>query len=185
MQNFNFENTNFDNAKIIQPFLSEDNRGYFLKNFEKDIFKLNDIDFKVSEIFESKSIKGVLRGLHFQSSYPQSKLVRTVKGKIYDVIVDIRKDSSTYGKWQGFYLSDENRKMLYVPKGFAHGFLTLSEMAIITYACDGKYIPEYDDGIIWNDDVLKIVWPTHLVENVVLSERDKSFKGFREYNIGI
>lgn len=176
MQKFIFENTKLEGLKLVTPFKADDNRGYFLKSFERDIFLENGIDINVSEINESQSSKGVLRGLHFQLKYPQTKLVRVVHGNIFDVAVDLRKNSPTFGRWQGFYLSGDKKSMLYISKGFAHGFLTLSDKAVVTYTCDGKYMMEYDSGILWDDSDIAIEWPLHRVDKIILSEKDKLLK---------
>lgn len=183
MQYFNFEKLNLEGAYIIDPFLFTDERGYFEKKFEKNIYVQNKLEFNVSEIFTSKSVKGTLRGMHFQENKPQAKLVSADYGKIYDVIVDIRKGSTTYGKWEALELSDENKKILYVPKGFAHGFLALSDFAIVTYICDGDYIKEYDTGIIWNDKDIDIDWKLDLIggeQNLIISDKDRRLKELKD-----
>ena len=125
---------------------------------------------------QSGSVKGVLRGLHYQKEYPQGKLVRVIRGAVFDVAVDIRKDSATYGKWYGIELSEENRKQLYIPEGFAHGFLVLSERAEFCYKCTDFYHPGDEGGIAWNDPVLGIQWP-EVEGGYILSEKDKKWKG--------
>ena len=125
---------------------------------------------------QSGSVKGVLRGLHYQKEYPQGKLVRVIRGAVFDVAVDIRKDSATYGKWYGIELSEENRKQLYIPKGFAHGFLVLSERAEFCYKCTDFYHPGDEGGIAWNDPILGIQWP-EVEGGYILSEKDKKWKG--------
>lgn len=181
MAEFMYEETGIEGLKIISPIVAEDHRGYFLKSFEKNLLKNIGIDLNVTEINESKSSKGVLRGLHMQKEYPQAKLIRVLEGEIYDVAVDLRKDSPTFGQWRGVILSRENRKMYYVPKGFAHGFLALSEQVVITYTCDGEYVPEDEKGLIWNDEDLKIDWPLERVEEVILSEKDKKWSTYKEF----
>ena len=185
MQNFKFEKTSLEGAYIIKPFLAEDERGFFQKKFEKNIFYKNGIELNISETNISKSKKGVVRGLHFQTKYPQVKLVGVDFGRIFDVIVDLRKDSKTYGKWEGFELSDENKSLLYVPKGFAHGFIAFSEIAIVSYLCDGEYLKDYDSGILWSDMDLNIDWKLENIggiNNVIISEKDKKMQSFREYS---
>lgn len=127
----------------------------------------------------SKSSYGVLRGLHFQNEKPQAKLIRVIEGTIFDVIVDLRKDSSSFGQWLGIELSDTNNKMLYVPQGFAHGFLTLSENAQIVYKCSELYYKELESGIRWNDPQLNIDWPIKHIENIILSDKDKLLPFFK------
>lgn len=184
MQNFEFKNTSLNDAILITPFLADDERGFFKKKFERNIFHKHGIDISISEVNISKSKKGVIRGLHFQNEYPQAKLIGADVGKIYDVIVDLRRNSSTYGKWEGFELSEENKRLLYVPKGFAHGFITLSDTALVSYFCDGDYEKEYDSGIIWNDKKLNIEWRLDEIggiEKAILSEKDKKLQSFKDY----
>ena len=159
---------------IIQPKVFRDERGYFMESYKESFIKVNFPDVKFIQDNESKSSFGVLRGLHFQKApYEQTKLVRVVKGKVQDIAVDLRKDSPTFGKYESVILSDENKKQLFIPKGFAHGFLTLSEEAILSYKVDNPYNPESDSGIIFNDPVLKINWiiPKSDME---LSKKDKN-----------
>lgn len=178
MSEFKFMKTELEDAYLIQPFYSEDLRGSFQKTFENITFSDIGLDFNVSEIFHSKSKKGVLRGLHFQKHKSQAKIVNVIAGEIFDVIVDIREGSSTYLQWQGFELSEKNRNVLYVPKGFAHGFLTLSETALVSYICEGDYIKEYDTGVRWDDEKIGIDWKLEDIggkENLIISDRDNSF----------
>lgn len=159
---------------IIQPKVFRDERGYFMESYKESFIKENFPDVKFIQDNESKSSFGVLRGLHFQKApYEQTKLVKVVKGKVQDIAVDLRKDSPTFGKYESVILSDENKKQLFIPKGFAHGFLTLSEEAILSYKVDNPYNPESDSGIIFNDPVLKINWiiPKSDME---LSKKDKN-----------
>ena len=132
---------------------------------------------------ESKSSKGVLRGMHFQTKYTQGKLVRVTKGSVYDVAVDLRKGSPTYGQWEGVLLTDENKKQFYVPEGFAHGFLVLSDEAVFNYKCTDFYAPEYDGGLLWNDPDVGIEWPLEGIEEVLLSEKDKKQKRLKELDL--
>ncbi len=181
IKNFSFHNTEIDGLKLIDPFISYDNRGYFMKYYEKDIFLKNGIVLNSYEENQSLSRKDVLRGLHFQTVNPQSKLVRVVKGEIFDVAVDLRPESITFGKWQGFYLSDTNRQMLFIPENFAHGFLTLSDEAIVSYVFGDKYLQEHDSGIIWNDIDINIEWPLERVIKLLVSERDLMLQSFKQY----
>lgn len=183
MSDFSFAPTLIEGLYVVTPFFRRDKRGFFLKSFEREIFKLNGIDFSVSEDFESYSTKGVIRGLHFQTEQPQAKYVRVLIGCIYDVAVDLRSGSSTFGKWHAELLSEENRKGLLMPAGFAHGFQVLSDKALVSYKCDGVYSPETDTGIRWDDPDLAIDWPHK--ENVILSERDASFVVFADSDIGL
>lgn len=180
MQHFSFINTKLEKLKIVNPFFVEDSRGYFQKSYEKEVFAQNGIQTDVFEHFESYSVKGVIRGLHFQTQHPQSKLVRALTGEIFDVAVDLRPHSSTFGQWEGIYLSAENHRALYVPEGFAHGFLVISESALVSYLCSGQFLKEFDSGIRWNDPNLAIEWPTHLVDEITLSDKDKRLQYLRE-----
>lgn len=175
MQGFQYEEIGMKGLKLLQPVLAGDKRGYFLKCYERDWLEQAGIRLEVNEINESGSVKGVLRGLHFQKQFPQAKLVRVEQGEIFDVAVDIRKGSPTYGKWKGVYLSGENRNMFFLPKGFAHGFLTLSDYAVVTYTCEGKYVPEDEGGIAWNDPSVGVEWPAGGLEKLILSEKDQKW----------
>lgn len=132
---------------------------------------------------ESKSKKGVLRGLHFQIKHTQGKLVRVINGEVFDVAVDLRKHSPTFGEWEGIILTGENGKQFYIPEGFAHGFLVLSDEVVFNYKCTNFYAPEYEQGILWNDSDLGIKWPLGKVEEVLLSEKDKKQKTLKELDI--
>ena len=181
MGNFSFQKTSIPGLIEINPFMVVDKRGYFSKFFEKTIFEENGIPFEVVEELASMSVKGTLRGLHFQNCHSQDKLVRVSQGAVYDVVVDLRRDSPTFGKWQGFELTEENRTMLYIPKNFAHGFLTLSETAVMHYFCGDRYDAQSETGIIWNDVDLKIAWPLDKIETILISERDKQFPSFQQF----
>ncbi|MDE7048005.1 MAG: dTDP-4-dehydrorhamnose 3,5-epimerase [Lachnospiraceae bacterium] len=175
---FNIQDLPLQGAKLISPFYIQDERGYFQKNYEKDIFEQWDLCTDIYESFESSSKRGVIRGLHFQTLKPQSKIVRVIRGTVRDVIVDLRKDSETFGKYIDVILSDKNHLSLWVPKGFAHGFEVLSEEAITSYICIGKYLKSYDSGIRWNDKELNIKWET---KYPIVSDRDSRLMSFREY----
>lgn len=183
MQNFTFLKTPINGLTIVQPFYSEDQRGHFLKSFEKEVFANNGIAVDIFEDFETFSKNGVLRGLHFQTVDLQAKLVRVLVGEVFDVAVDLRASSDTYGKWHSEILSEKNRKSLFIPKGFAHGFLVLSDTAFVSYKCDGKYSQESDTGIVWNDNDLNIKWPLERIEKLHLSEKDRSLQTFSEFNV--
>ena len=178
---FCFKNTQIKGLKLIIPFFSSDNRGFFTKCYERELFLKNGIDMNPYEELRSFSRKGVVRGLHFQRKHSQDKLIQVLNGSVYDVVVDLRYNSSTFGKWQSFYLSSENRNMLYIPKGFAHGFLSLEDNTLFNYLCGEKYYPEYDSGIVWNDDTLKIEWPLKKVDEIIVSERDLNLQSFKEF----
>ena len=161
---------------IIQPKVFEDERGYFMESFKDSFIKKNFPEINFIQDNESKSSYGVLRGLHFQKPpFEQTKLVRVIEGKIQDVAVDLRKESPTYGKYYSIVLSGSNKKQLLVPKGFAHGFLTLSKKAIVSYKVDNQYSPLNDSGIICNDPQLNINWELNQ-QQILVSEKDKSLK---------
>lgn len=173
MSNFNFIKTKIDGVIIVETKVFGDNRGYFMETYHEQKFIEGGITAKFVQDNQSKSTKGVLRGLHFQKNHPQAKLVRVIKGEVYDVAVDIRKDSPTYGQYIGVVLSEENKKQLFIPKGFAHGFLVLSDEAEFVYKCDDFYDPEDEGGILWNDPTIGIEWPLDEMEEIKLSEKDK------------
>ncbi|WP_430817672.1 dTDP-4-dehydrorhamnose 3,5-epimerase [Carboxylicivirga sp. RSCT41] len=178
-----FIQTEIEGLTIIKPQIFGDNRGYFLEAYNHDKFKQHIGDVNFIQVNESKSSYGVLRGLHFQRPpYTQAKLVRCIEGKVLDVAVDLRKDSPTYGQHQSFELSGDNKYQLFVPKGFAHGFIVLSETAIFSYMVDNQYAPDYDSGIAWNDKDIEIDWKLSY-EEIVLSEKDKVLKSLKETKI--
>lgn len=144
---------------IIEPAVHGDERGYFMETYSKRDMLEAGLDLDFVQDNQSMSVKGVLRGLHFQKEFPQGKLVRVIKGKVFDVAVDLRKDSSTYGKWFGVELSEENKKQFYIPEGFAHGFLVLSDVAEFCYKCTDFYHPGDEGGLAWNDPEIGIEWP--------------------------
>ena len=172
--------TDFEGAYLINTFYSMDSRGGFVKCFEKDIYKQLGIEFELNETFYSISAKNVMRGLHFQKNHPQDKLVTVVKGAILDVIVDIRRDSKTFGHWQIFELNEENHSVLFVPAGFAHGFISLEDKTIMLYQCHEPYDKETDTGISILDYDIGIKWPVD-VKDVIMSDRDKELMSFEEY----
>lgn len=174
MGKFNFLETPIEGLYIIETGFFGDNRGYFMETYNYDDFKKAGLDMIFVQDNQSMSKKGVLRGLHFQRTYPQGKLVRVLRGEVFDVAVDIRKDSKTYGKWYGVLLSEENKKQFYIPEGFAHGFLVLSETAEFAYKCTDFYHPEDQEGILWNDPDIGIEWPLDGINEVILSDKDKN-----------
>ncbi|MGL5693804.1 MAG: dTDP-4-dehydrorhamnose 3,5-epimerase [Peptostreptococcaceae bacterium] len=180
IQSFSFEKTNLNGPLLINPFISFDNRGYLIKDYSKKIFNENNIEYNLEEIFYTSSKKGVIRAIHFQKTKEQAKLVRCVYGEIYDVIVDLRKNSPTFGKWEGFYLSEENKKQIFIPKGFGHGYLVLKD-SIVSYKCNEHFYSEYDDGIIWNDEILSIDWPLYLIDEIIISDKDKTLQSFNDF----
>jgi len=177
----NFEKTDFENMYIVNSFFSEDNRGNFVKCFEKDVFSANGIQFTCNEVLISHSTKYVIRGLHFQTVNPQAKLVGVIDGKVFDVVVDLRKNSKTYGQWRGYYLSKENRNSLYIPKGCAHGFLSLSDDSVVSYLCNGPYDKNSDTGIHFKDKDIGIQWPIMDFSKAVISARDNMLMSFRNF----
>lgn len=180
MLGFCFEKMKLEGAYLIDNFYAGDYRGGFTKIFEKDTYKKTGIQFSLNETFISVSAKNVIRGLHFQIYNPQAKLVSVVKGKVWDVIVDLRMNSPTYKKWLGVELSSDNHKSLYIPRGFAHGFASLKDDTIMLYQCDGVYDKETDTGIIFNEPEIGIRWP--VAENIAIhSTRDLGLMNLKEY----
>lgn len=181
--NFTFIDTEIKGVYIIEPKVFGDSRGYFQETYQYENFRSAGLDMIFVQDNESKSKKGVLRGLHFQTLYPQGKLVRVIQGEVFDVAVDLRKNSEKYGKWIGVMLSSENKKQLYIPEGFAHGFLVISEEATFAYKCTNLYYPQYDSGITWNDKDINILWPLEGINDVVISEKDKNQQTFAEFDV--
>lgn len=178
----NFIKTDIEGVYIIEPKVFGDNRGYFMETYSERDFKAAGLDYVFVQDNQSKSRKGVLRGLHFQKTHPQAKLVRVIKGEVFDVAVDLRKGSKTYGKYVGVLLSEENKRQFLIPKGFAHGFLVISDEAEFTYKCDDFYHPEDEGGIMWNDSDIGVKWP-HIDGEILLSEKDKIHPSFKESKI--
>lgn len=183
MSKFKFNETAINGVYVIETALFGDNRGYFMETYNYNEFKEAGLDMVFVQDNQSKSKKGVLRGLHFQKEHMQGKLVRVIKGEVFDVAVDLRKNSETYGKWVGVTLSEENKKQFYVPTGFAHGFLVLSEEAEFCYKCTDFYHPESEGGIMWNDPDINVEWPTEGIENIILSDKDQKHPRLSECKI--
>ncbi|MBB6624723.1 dTDP-4-dehydrorhamnose 3,5-epimerase [Clostridium gasigenes] len=183
MSNFNFIETKIKDLYIIEPKVFGDERGYFIESYNKKAFYEAGLTMEFVQDNESKSKKGVLRGMHFQTKNTQGKLVRATQGEVYDVAVDLRKGSPTYGQWEGVLLTAENKKQFYVPEGFAHGFLVVSEVAIFNYKCTDFYSPEYDSGLLWNDKDVNIQWPLDGIDEILLSEKDKVQKTLKELDV--
>lgn len=180
MSKFKFIKTKIEGLLIIEPAVFEDDRGFFMETYNFSDFESNGLNFNFVQDNHSKSKKGVLRGLHFQIKHPQGKLVRVIKGEVFDVGVDLRKNSPTYGDWVGVVLSEDNKKQFYVPEGFAHGFLVLSEEAEFLYKCTNLYHPEDEGGIAYDDKDIGIQWP---LEEVFLSDKDKNLKTLNDNRI--
>lgn len=171
MSNFTFTETKIKGVYIIDVKTFGDHRGYFMETYKEEDFVAAGLDYRFVQDNQSSSRKGVLRGLHFQKTYPQAKLVRVLKGEVFDVAVDLRRGSETYGQWIGVLLSEENHRQFMIPRGFAHGFVVVSDHAEFSYKCDEKYHPEDEGGILWNDPDICIDWPE--VGEIILSEKDK------------
>lgn len=183
IEKFKFEESELKGAYIIQPFYATDERGEFIKDYNVDEFKSRGIEHELKEVFYTISHRGVIRAIHFQLGHPQAKLVRCVKGHIWDVIVDLRKDSDTFGQWRAYDLSEENRKELYIPGSFGHGYLVLEE-SVVSYQCGEVFYAEGDSGILYNDPDIGIAWPFELIggeENLIVSEKDRKLMRFREF----
>ena len=173
-----------EGLKVITPSVFGDERGYFMETYNYNDFAAAGIDCKFVQDNQSCSKKGVLRGLHFQINYPQDKLVRVVSGEVFDVVVDLREGSETYGKWYGVRLSAENKKQFFIPKNFAHGFIVLSESAEFCYKCTDFYHPNDEGGLLWCDPEIGVDWPMPegmTREDLTISEKDTKWGGIKEY----
>lgn len=183
--NFTFTSTTIEGVIIVDVKSYGDDRGYFMETYKRSDYIAGGIDVEFVQDNQSSSTKGVLRGLHFQIEHPQSKLVRVVKGKVFDVAVDLREGSPTYGKWEGVVLSAENKRQFFIPRGFAHGFLVLSDHAEFCYKCDDVYHPGDEGGLMWNDPAIGIDWPAMDGSDsfdeslVILSEKDTKHPAFK------
>ena len=179
---FEFERQKIEDVILVKPKVFGDSRGFFMESYKKSDFFANGIDVEFNQDNHSKSTKGVLRGLHYQANpYGQAKLVRCSKGRIYDVAVDIRPDSKTFGQYVKVELSEENKHMLYIPVGFAHGFVALTDEVELLYKASGEYAPQADRGIIWNDKDINIDWEIDF--EPLLSEKDKKQPSLSEINL--
>ncbi len=176
------ETCEIEGVKLITPQVFGDERGYFSETYRKDQFIEAGIDCEFVQDNQSSSTRGVLRGMHFQKNFPQAKLVRVIRGRVYDVAVDLREGSKTFGKWFGAELSEENRKMLFIPRGFAHGFLVLSDTAEFCYKCDDFYHPGDDGGLRFDDPEIGIEWPGEIrPEDMNINDRDRNWQDFSDY----
>ncbi|MBE5980944.1 MAG: dTDP-4-dehydrorhamnose 3,5-epimerase [Paenibacillaceae bacterium] len=165
---------------VIEPTVFPDSRGYFMETYNQNDFHEAGLTMNFVQDNQSMSVKGVLRGLHFQKQFPQGKLVRAVRGTVFDVAVDLRANSKTYGKWFGVELSAENKKQFYISEGFAHGFLVLSDEAEFAYKCTDFYHPGDEGGILWSDPEIGIEWPITEGMDLVISDKDKKWDGIRD-----
>lgn len=183
VRKFEFEELDLRGAYLIRPFFATDDRGGFVKDYNIDMFKANGIEHELKEVFYTLSKKGVIRALHFQLVRQQPKLVRCISGHVYDVIVDLRPDSPTYGQWRGFDLTGENQHELYIPQYFGHGYLVLED-SVVSYKCGEVFYAEGDSGIMYDDRNLDIKWPFDRIggiENMIISDKDKSLMSFDDY----
>ena len=179
--NFTFNETKIKEVYVIDVKTYGDRRGYFMETYKEKDFRLAGLNYAFVQDNQSASHRGVLRGLHFQKTFPQAKLVRVLSGEVFDVAVDLRAGSETYGKWVGVFLSGENHRQFMIPRSFAHGFVVVSETAEFVYKCDEFYHPEDEGGILWNDPQINIEWPQ--VGEIVLSEKDKNNPTLAEADI--
>ncbi|MED9904766.1 MAG: dTDP-4-dehydrorhamnose 3,5-epimerase [Lachnospiraceae bacterium] len=175
------ETCEIEGLKVITPQVFGDARGYFMETYNYNDYKEAGISENFVQDNQSASKKGVLRGLHFQKEFPQDKLVRVIKGEVFDVAVDLRVGSPTFGKWHGELLSEENKKQFFIPKNFAHGFLVLSDYAEFCYKCTDFYHPGDEGGLLWNDPDLHVEWPIEEGMELIFSEKDKAWGSFKEY----
>jgi len=177
---FSVQSTEIHGLTLVTPFAALDNRGWFVKDYSITLLRDLGIDLTLQEIFYASSVAGVIRGLHFQRDHQQVKLVRCITGRIFDVVIDLRRDSPTFRRWQGFTLSEANREEVLIPGGCAHGYLVLDD-AIVSYKCDQVFVPDCDDGIVWDDPDLAIDWP--LADGVapILSDKDRGLQTFDQF----
>ncbi len=180
MGKFKFIESKIKGVFVIEPTVFGDKRGYFMETYNEEDFRQAGLDYRFVQDNQSKSSKGVLRGLHFQKEFPQGKLVRVLSGKVFDVAVDVRQNSPTYGKWFGVELSAENMKQFYISEGFAHGFLVLSDEAVFAYKVTDFYHPGDEGGILWNDPDIAVEWPITDDMTVLLSDKDKVQPSFKD-----
>lgn len=184
--NFTFTQTSIEGVVIVDVKAFGDERGRFMETYKQPDFVAGGIDVDFVQDNQSSSVKGVLRGLHFQIQHPQSKLVRVIAGEVFDVAVDLREGSPTFGFWEGVVLSAENRRQLFIPRGFAHGFLVLSDRAEFCYKCDDVYHPNDEGGLMWDDPAIGIEWPALAGDDafdrskVILSDKDQKHPSFAE-----
>lgn len=182
-QEFVFQRLDLEGAYLIKPFYAADSRGGLIKDYSADVFAANGIDYDLKEVFYTISKRGVLRGLHFQLIKQQPKLVRCISGHVYDVIVDLRPDSPTFGRWRGFHLTGENTNMLLAPKRFGHGYLAIED-SVVSYKCAEVFCAGGDSGVRYDDPGIGIEWPFELIggkENLIISEKDRNLMSLEGY----
>lgn len=182
IQKFEFHETEIKGLIEVTPFNADDVRGCFTKDYSKEVFEANGIHHDLAEVFYTTSYKGVIRALHFQRIKQQPKLVRCIHGHVWDVVVDLRKDSPTFKKWLAFDLVGEKHNEILVPAGCAHGYLVLED-SIVSYKCGEKFYGEFDDGIMWNDPDIGVNWPLEEIggeENLIIAEKDKNLQSFKQ-----
>lgn len=181
---FNFEKTEIEGLVKVTPFNADDVRGCFTKDYSKEVFESNGIKHDLSEVFYTTSHKGVIRALHFQKVMQQPKLVRCISGHVYDVVVDLRKNSPTFKKWLGFDLIGDVHNEILVPAGCAHGYLVEEEKSIVSYKCSEKFYGEFDSGIMWNDPDINVKWPVEKIgglDKIILADKDKTLPSFQQF----
>ena len=181
MGKFNFIKTDIPEVQIIEPTVVGDDRGYFMETYNQRDMESLGFHYDFVQDNQSSSRYGVLRGLHFQINYPQDKLVRAIRGEVFDVAVDLRPGSKTYGQWYGVLLSEENKKQFFIPKNFAHGFVVLSDYAEFAYKCTDFYHPNDEGGLAWNDPQIGVEWPIPEGMELTLSDKDKKWGSFAEF----
>lgn len=180
---FEFRPTEIEGLIEVTPFNADDIRGCFTKDYSREVFEANGIDHNLAEVFYTTSHKGVIRALHFQRVVQQPKLVRCIWGHVWDVVVDLRKDSATFKKWLAFDLVGKEHNEILVPAGCAHGYLVLED-SIVSYKCSEKFYGEYDDGILWDDPDIGVAWPLDCIggrEKIILAEKDKNLQSFKQF----
>lgn len=178
------EKTPIEGLTLIHPHVFEDERGYFIKDYERYFYAENGLPVDFMETNESKSKKGTIRGLHFQQRFSQGKLIRVIKGAVFDVAVDLRFGSPSFGEWMGFELTEHNHNVLYIPEGFAHGFMALENDSVFSYKCTNKYSPEFDSGVRFDDPEIGVEWPVERVGGwgcVITSVKDSKLQSFKEF----
>ena len=183
IQKFAFKETEIPGLIEVTPFNADDVRGCFTKDYSKEVFEQHGIHHDLQEVFYTTSHEGVIRALHFQREKQQPKLVRCISGHVYDVVVDMRKDSPSFKKWLGFDLIGDRHNEILVPAGCAHGYLVL-EPSIVSYKCSEKFYGEFDDGIMWNDPTINVQWPLEKIggkQNIIVAEKDKNLLSFDEF----